>query len=482
MAPVSRIFHETATDAVPVEPPPDLQCPPHGSSNAEQPSVEQKLAAVIESSSPALLEQYFGEEQNDAEKSEITSRIGIFMLKMSQDPDIRRLLNLAIVDDDDLRDGAAKEVAQAKVLDFMTMEKKAQAAYRAHGDRFPTAIWHCCRKLCFATIAMDPQQMLLLDEIIFIHNYANRCHAANEKIACSVERRRRGIGTSTVAFVSSSREQREGSSGETRGTGRQKGLREFANFVFEVLPFLYSQVDSPTGTARPKTKLCTQAICCLLGVSRNFLYNRTSVQNLQNASEDELTSLIDSAGVRLRQRRRNGERHGYPSLPNLQTYNCGCDTPCFASIPQWTLASEYNEFIKLARQLRPRLRENRFLLNRLYCPLSNSTTRVCNRALSVLYTVSESLIADVRRVLDAMCSDPLQQDRPLLSDVALRYQYDHTHPMNRYGNDIREKVESHLDIVLRADPAGWNGASVCRVYSPEINTQDKLRKVLRAAL
>ena len=44
---------------------------------------------------------------------------------------------------------------------------------------------------------------------------------------------------------------------------------------------------------------------------------------------------------------------------------------------------------------------------------------MCNAALSALYTVSESLIADVRRALDAMCSDQEDFRRPLLNDGTL---------------------------------------------------------------
>ena len=54
--------------------------------------------------------------------------------------------------------------------------------------------------------------------------------------------------------------------------------------------------------------------------------------------------------------------------------------------------------------------------------------------------------------------------------------------MNRYPDKIREKVKNHLDIVLRADPAGSNRVNICRVYSPEINTKEKLRKLLAKAL
>lgn len=91
-------------------------------------------------------------------------------------------------------------------------------------------------------------------------------------------------------------------------------------------------------------------------------------------------------------------------------------------------------------------------------------------------------IANVRRAIDEMCADSTANERPLLSDGSTIYQYQRTHPANRYPKEIRDEIENHLDMVLRADPAGSRGESVCRVYSPEINTQRKLRKVLRASL
>lgn len=49
--------------------------------------------------------------------------------------------------------------------------------------------------------------------------------------------------------------------------------------------------------------------------------------------------------------------------------------------------------------------------------------------------------------------------------------------MHRYSDQVRERIENHLNMILRADPAGARGANVCRVYSPGVNTQDKLRKL-----
>lgn len=101
------------------------------------------------------------------------------------------------------------------------------------------------------------------------------------------------------------------------------------------------------------------------------------------------------------------------------------------------LESEYQEFARLSQQLKPRRKENRYLLNVMFSPLSNSTVRTCNRALAALYTVSEGLIADVRMVLNAMCTDPSLQDGPFVAEGVEGYRKHKGHPINRYPDRIR---------------------------------------------
>lgn len=113
----------------------------------------------------------------------------------------------------------------------------------------------------------------------------------------------------------------------------------------------------------------------------------------------------------------------------------------------------------------------------MFCPLTNSPVSICNRALSALYTVSVEVIADVRRALSGMCSDPSLDDRSVESAVE-GYRRNPCHPMNRYSDEVRSEVETNLDFILRADPGASDGVNTCRVYSPEINTQEKLRRVL----
>lgn len=88
------------------------------------------------------------------------------------------------------------------------------------------------------------------------------------------------------------------------------------------------------------------------------------------------------------------------------------------------------------------------------------------------------VVHDVRLVLESMCNDPSLENRALLQNVAPGYRMYEKHQMNRNPDSIREKVETHLDMVLRADPGATDGVVTCRVYSPEVNTQEKLRVVL----
>lgn len=54
--------------------------------------------------------------------------------------------------------------------------------------------------------------------------------------------------------------------------------------------------------------------------------------------------------------------------------------------------------------------------------------------------------------------------------------------MNRCSAAARRRIEQELDMVLRPVPAATDGTIACRVYSPEINTQSKLRELISARI
>ena len=113
----------------------------------------------------------------------------------------------------------------------------------------------------------------------------------------------------------------------------------------------------------------------------------------------------------------------------------------------------------------------------MFCPLPNTSVRVCNNAVSQLYTISEALASSIRLLVHQMCDDPALQDSPFREHGMKRYRERH-HPMNRFPPDVIEHIERHLDMILRPDPAASDGTNICRVYSPEVNTQEKLRKLI----
>lgn len=247
----------------------------------------RSLFERVDGACPSLMDMYFKNKEDVGEQgsnTRLTGQIGNFLLEASRPGPLRDSVDLAIVNDAGNSDDGSRNEAQFKANAFLDQERRVQMAFRAHKNRFPTQIWHCCSQLCFTTIATDSVQCMVFDELLLMHEYAEVCHAAADNIPVMIGRRRRGIGTSTIGFVAPSREEREASDTASHGTARENALRKFGKFVIEVLPFLYGQVDSPRGTTRPKKKLCTQAICCLLGVSRNFLYNRKCTPNPANVT------------------------------------------------------------------------------------------------------------------------------------------------------------------------------------------------------
>lgn len=85
-----------------------------------------------------------------------------------------------------------------------------------------------------------------------------------------------------------------------------------------------------------------------------------------------------------------------------------------SSVPH--LEHHFNSFALIAKSKSSRRNENSFLMYVMYHPLTNTVVGFCNNALSVLYTVSPTLIADVRRVLKRLCSDPSFLGFPLRED------------------------------------------------------------------
>lgn len=459
-------------------------------------STDEELKALLDTVDNETLDMYYGDgslSQNQGTPAGMNSKVMLdFLFELCTPGAVQDDMEVNARDEMSNSEKANDGIIVKRPVGTLFSEDEARVVIqsgrrlrtiiRSQSHRLPVSIWTCCKSFCFSVLAGDGEKVELLDEVLEISRLADGLH---RKVAGSnelVQARRKGVGGSSLSFVAPLRFEREF---DRRSSERQRALRDLADFVTDVLPFLWGQRESSTGIKPPEKKLCTQVLCDLLGVSRNFLYKRKASASLQLSAApagEMFLSILDTAGVRMRQHRRIGLRTGYPDIEELKIYACGCQPSCLEDAPLLTLNNWWNEFRELATQLRPRQRENQFLLNLMHCPLTNTTVKICDKALSALFTVSVPVIGNIRYVLQSICDDPSLDRREVVAENAKGYKYAAGHPMNRYSPEVRRRVELHLDFVLRADPGASGGVNTCRVYSPEINTQEKLRTVLARQL
>lgn len=437
--------------------------------------------SLVRHTDPAVRKRYLPEQSSPTTK-ERTTKIQKLLLKITEatsstflhSKGIERSTLAARTENTDQVEFISRRLLQSK--------RRARATYELYETLFPRKIWHCCLGTCFA---LNASSVEVVDMLAKICKTAKEVQDAVGVVGELVESRRRGAGGSNMAFHAPSRIAGEKEDGRV-GTDRQKAMRRFDKYVETIMPFLYASPGVELSGVRLRRKLCTQAIHFFLGVSRKILFRRSKRiapgAESSDPSKEVLASIIDLAGVRRRQHRRNGDRRGFPSIKDMNTYECGCVEPCFANVPDCRLERNYQRFLNISRQEKPRWTEHQFLLNIIFCPLSNSTVRQCDRAIEKLFTVSEGVVGAVRRTLHLMCNESLFEDQPLQPNWWNRGYLSANHPANRMDDDMRERIENHLNMILRPDPSGGEDKSVCSVYSTEVNTHEKLRKFLTGML
>ena len=182
----------------------------------------------------------------------------------------------------------------------------------------------------------------------------------------------------------------------------------------------------------------------------------------------------------MRQTRRNGKRDGYQEIADLMEFDCGCPVPCLHDMNDSRLKAMFEEFRSQSMKMNPRKRENEFLLNFLLSPVTNTSIRWCDRALSALFTVGVPRIRKARLVVEEMCQSNMFADQERIIDEATTHGYHSSHRMNRFPQHLRNSIAQHLDLCLRPDPGASDGINICRLYNPDINTYSKLCDLLRS--
>lgn len=84
-------------------------------------------------------------------------------------------------------------------------------------------------------------------------------------------------------------------------------------------------------------------------------------------------------------------------------------------------------------------------------------------------------------VLEGMCKDPSLDGRYIFRVGFEGYRRHPCHPMNHLPDSIRDKIETHLEMVLRVEPGASDRINTCGMYSPEINTQENFAGLVGTA-
>lgn len=125
--------------------------------------------------------------------------------------------------------------------------------------------------------------------------------------------------------------------------GRNQGAFEaLHDFCVQKIPFLLGKRGGFVLITAPE-KLCRAAVAMILQVSRKYLY--TVGRKDRDGRVTSLSECIfDEAGERVRQSRRNGKWYGYPTIRELQSFDCRCEDPCPGGITEKSLRSLYALF------------------------------------------------------------------------------------------------------------------------------------------
>lgn len=313
---------------------------------------------------------------------------------------------------------------------------------------FPSEIWTCCTKVCFAAMAMGERPRFFKEVM--------RIKEETEKIKSRIQ-------TSEEILVGPN---------QSHSAIRLEINEEFKMHVVANLPFLLGKI-SKNGI---RGQMCISSVRYLFGVSLRYIYK---VRN-----NGDLSTLIDGSDSRSRCFRRTADRRGYPLFSNLLDFKCSCEIHCLKEANADSLQNIYERFCLISKQVKPYENENEFILDMLYDEFYNCDISFCDAVISDVLTVSTARIMRARQVLRRIIENPKQFGSVANITVEhgmYRYRSQH-HPMNRISEEIRQSVAECLNVTLRADPSGSGTAVKYRLYDASINTMEKLRNRVYTSL
>lgn len=152
------------------------------------------------------------------------------------------------------------------------MDKKKSTEISTDEDELPNDLWYRCWKTCFTWLAASNERVQTFREVLVILENAKRRHRKMENS------RGKHFSTKQNADIVNFENRPNGSKGvkEITEEGSNLHREELSTFVQEVLPFLYGIEKAPNKTLPPFQGLCPKAICCILGISVEFLNFHTT--------------------------------------------------------------------------------------------------------------------------------------------------------------------------------------------------------------
>ena len=197
---------------------------------AEQAALE-KCKEILKHMDPVVAERYYGERASAKRRALEKNDPLSILLKLALSPEIPRVLKYPVFSVQQ-QFGRSPWISEPHSL--LEVDSQVQKAFETFGRDFPTSIWTCCKRRCFALTAVLPEHTSTFNAVFRIYRMAENLYGQLDKVDGFVQSRKRGIGGTSIIHSSSTRSTQTDDS----GTDRQKCLRNLKAFVERELPFL----------------------------------------------------------------------------------------------------------------------------------------------------------------------------------------------------------------------------------------------------
>lgn len=164
----------------------------------------------------------------------------------------------------------------------------------------------------------------------------------------------------------------------------------------------FSKKRSVLGMELRHIKLCSNAVCLLLHLSRSHLYDLSRIEKDGTGNASLSNSIINEEGLRMRSCSRKRQRTSFPAIIDLKVMSCYCDERRFKNLRDNHLSRKYESFRELRFGINAQERENRLILHYMLCGMMTSTILLCDKSIYALFKMALSRVKRERSVLNPL--------------------------------------------------------------------------------